>query len=178
MNQQRQAGRRQEGKGPVQVKGPDVGKILDARMDQKGLQAQNPRRQQTRQVLGARGDQAAPKPHVDPQLALGGLKLGPEGLGRDGDGTGVQGHVDERGHAAGRGCPGGRGKTLPIRPSRLVDMHMHVGQAGHQDQIAQVDDRKPRFPDGVVGFEGRDLPVLDHDGTGGQVPLAQDAAAA
>ena len=47
----------------------------------------------------------------------------------------VQRHVDDRGDAARRGRPGGRGEPLPLGPAGLVDVHVGVHQPGQQHLV-------------------------------------------
>ena len=80
------------------------------------------------------------KPTSTAQLARAGRELGLERRARGGDRQAVERHVDQRGHAAGRGGARRGREALPLGAARLVDVHVAVDQAGRDDHaIADVE---------------------------------------
>ena len=55
-----------------------------------------------------------------------------------GFGQAIQGHVHYRGEAARGRSPRGRGETLPLGPSRLVDVGVGIDQPRQQGKPAEV----------------------------------------
>src|SRR5690606_24701721 len=143
------------------------GENSDSRVDHEGLETADALGDQPVHVLLRPGYHPAPERHVtcDGRPRRGPLLV----QGGDGDGRRdrVEGHVDDRCRAAGDRGSGGGGETLPLRPSRLVDVDVAVDEAGEDDQVTEVDvggaitdldDRAALVSDGG----GTNLSVDDH----------------
>src|SRR3954447_21068272 len=85
------------------------------------------------------GHDAAPQAEVDARRGVRGRELGIERGSVERRRMRVERHLEARGHAAG-GERGGAGRpTLPVRPARLVEVHVRVEAAGEDVQAGRVD---------------------------------------
>ena len=112
-----------------------VRELVHAGVQQEALEAEDALVVQRAQVGLVARDGAAPEPDIDERLVLGHLALELEVLHRGGGRDGVQRHVDDGGHAAGRGGPGGGGEAFPFGAARLVDVDVGVHQARDEDLV-------------------------------------------
>ena len=73
----------------------------------------------------------------------------------------VERHVEEQRAAAGRQRAAAGRRAFPLGAARLVEVQVHVDQAGQHEQAARIDllARRPAAPAPIVG----DAPVLDRD---------------
>ena len=138
-----------------------VRELVDAGMQQEALEAEHTVVVQPAEVVDVAGHGTAPEPEVDERLALGDQPLELQGRlvhrGRDR----VQRHVDHRGHPTGRRRLGGGGETLPVRPPRLVDVHVGVDQTGDQRLVVGQRDHLGALQPVPVRLDGDDLAVPD-----------------
>ena len=79
-------------------------------------------------------------------------------VGVDGTWRGVQRHVDEGRATACRERAAAAGRTFPVGPARLVEVHVRVHDTGKDVQPCRIDDLSRGRQ---LGADGRDAPVFD-----------------
>ncbi len=167
VDQQRQAGGGEDGRGVAQGLFVEEAEAFAAGVDEKTFVAGDAGFGEWSEVqlVAVAGDafDSPPGAPVDPALAGGGRALGFE-AGDGGSGRqAVEGHVDDGGDAAGGGGAGGGGEAFPFGAAGLVDVDVRVDEAGEDGVVADVVD------DGVgwwrVG-DGGDAAFRDDDAGG------------
>ena len=104
----------------------------------KHLKPGTPARASGRRWAWLSATAAAPGRPVDHALPGGCLALQFQRGDGGGFGQAVQGHVDQRGVAAGGGGARGGGEALPFGAAGLVDVDVGVDQAGENGAVAEV----------------------------------------
>ena len=134
----------------AQLGGRERRELRHPGVEQEALEAVRPGLPELGEVAEAVGHRAAPEADVDAAPALGGRPLGLRGPRREVvAGIGVERHVEQGRHPAGRRGPGRAGEALPLRTAGLVDVHVRVDQAGQEHLVVGQDDlrcRRPRCP--------------------------------
>jgi len=115
--------------------GAQMTEVRIARVAEKALEAPHPRRGQIAELTEIAGDHAAPERDIDLTVASRRFAFAPQRIDRGGHRVAVQRHVDQRGDAGRRrGCRRG-GEALPVG-TRLIDVHVRVDEARHEDRRA------------------------------------------
>ena len=137
--------------------------LIDARGREEALEAEDARVVQRGQPAETLGHRAAPEADVDVRRRCRRRPLDLESGCRRRRRQGVQRHVDDRGHAPGRGREGGGAESLPLRAPGLVDVHVRVDEAGQQHGVVGHE-RRLRVRHAVACADDvDDAAVLDHD---------------
>ncbi len=113
MDQERHAGRSQRRHDFTQVGFTGARKLVDSGMAEKGLEAENAAGDERRDVRSVTRNHTGVEAAIDPKLAAHRFQLLLERLCRCCDRRAVERHVNQGGHAAGRGSPRGGFGNLP-----------------------------------------------------------------
>ncbi len=145
VDEEGKAGARDVWDGADEILLVDGGEAVAAGVDEEALEAGDAGAGEGFEVALVVVDAAAPEGVVDHALrggvgaaGGGGFALELEGGYVGGLGEAVEGHVDERGEAAGRCGAGGGGETFPVGAAGLVDVGVGVDEAGEEGEIAEV----------------------------------------
>ena len=158
--QQRHPAPSEDGHGSCKIGSADLGEVVDAGVAQEALKAHDAGTGHRGELIDISGNHPTPETTVYPQLSGGGRELGVEGIEGGGDRSGVERHVDHRRDPAQCSGPGGGLKALPLRPPRLVDVHMAVDEPGHQHRVSEI----TRLGRGCVEHGGDVVVFDDHGG--------------
>ena len=143
----------------------------DAGVEQEALEADDARLVQRPQLVEVAGDGAAPERDVGRDLAVRRLPFHVQRVDGRRRRDRVEGHVDDRGDAAGDGGPRRGGEALPLGAPGLVDVHVAVDQAGEQHLVVGEGDGGGR---GVVEGGDRGDPAAGGVHGGGALAVGQD----
>ena len=140
MHQQRYIASREDRHGSAQLALANQRKLVDARRHEKTLEPADAGVDERVQLAGVAGHHAAPERDVDVALPARGSALRLERRHGRRRRHAVERHVDDGRDAAGRRRARRRGEPFPLGAARLVDVHVRVDEAGHDDEVADVDD--------------------------------------
>ena len=142
----------------------------------KGFEAHHAAGRQIRQVREVPRAKCAPETEVHHGTGLRGLPLGEEALLVQHGWPGVERHVEVARHPARREGARAAGEAFPIRPARLVEMHVRINPAREDVKTGGVEVGERGTEHGVA--QRGDLAVLDADVQSGDSLGPDDAAAA
>src|SRR3989442_107148 len=146
--------------GAFELRATDVSEFRHAGRYEERFETEDPLAPERGQLGFVARHNAAPEADVDMtsggcRLALGGQRYD-RGRGRHA----VERHVDEGRDASCRGCARPRLETLPVGAPRLVQVHVRIDEAWHDDVFARVDQSCIGW-DCVVGRDGSDTLAVD-----------------
>ena len=116
-----------------------VGKLGHSRVGQETLEREHPFTEEVSELLRVLRHCAAGEAHVDVGATFERARLGVERRNRHGGRQAVERHVAHHRDPALRRRAGGRLEALPRVASGIVDVHVRVDDAGHDDEIARVE---------------------------------------
>ena len=82
-----------------------------------------------------------PESHVHPALPASRFDFRAQPFYRRRGRNGIERHIDERGHATGRGSASGCSKSFPLRAAWLVDMDVRIHQPREHGHLACLKNR-------------------------------------
>ena len=116
----------------------DPGKSIDAGVNQEAFESRHAGGRQRLHAIGVPAHHTAPRGPIHPRLAARRSTLSFERGHINGLRHAIQGHVDQRGHAACRRRARGGFKAFPLGAAGLIDVHMRVDESRQQDGIAKI----------------------------------------
>ena len=177
VREERRAEPRENRHGAVELRATDVSELRDARRHQKRLEAEDALAPQRRELRVVPGYDPAPEADVDVAFPVCRLALPGERRNGGRRGHAVQRHVDERGDASGRRRARPGLEAFPLCPAGLVQVHVRIDEARHEDAAAGID--QPRVRRNVlVRRDGRNALAVDVHRGGGEPVGQRDAMTA